>query len=218
MTLLMLAEGKLGKLDPRYEPVLTAAKDDSERLHRTIEDLLNIGRIESGQARFEFQSISPKQIVNQSIEPLAEKIKTKNIHLITTVPDDLPNVSADPSNVNLVLTNLFSNALKYTPNGGSITITATQQDNQILFTITDTGPGVPEEFAPRIFDRFFRIPQKDGPTGAGLGLAIAKDIIEAHGGSLHLLGPSGSTFQFTLKIANPAALTNPSPPTTTTIQ
>ena len=216
MTLLMLAEGKLGKLDPRYEPVLTAAKDDSERLHRTIEDLLNMGRIESGQARFEFQSISPKQIVNQSIEPLAEKIKAKNINLITTVPDNLPNVSADPSNVNLVLTNLLSNALKYTPSNGTITITAAQQDNQILFTITDTGPGVPEEFAPRIFDRFFRIPQKDGPTGAGLGLAIAKDIIEAHAGSIHLLGPSGSTFQFTLKIANPPALAQPSLQTTTT--
>ncbi len=182
MTILMLADGKLGKLDARQQKVLSAAKEDSERLHRIIEDLLNIGRIESGQARFEFGPMSPKRMIADVTDVLAGRFKEKNIQLVTTVPDDLPDVLADPSCIGLVLTNLLSNALKYTPAGGSIAVGAALAGDEVVFTVADSGPGIAEEFAGRVFERFFRVPQQQGPSGAGLGLAIAKEIVDAHGG------------------------------------
>jgi NtrC-family two-component system sensor histidine kinase KinB len=204
MTILMLADGKLGQLDARQQKVLLAAKEDSERLHRIIEDLLNIGRMESGQARFEFQAIGPKQIVSQAVDPMTERLKSKNIQLSAIVPDDLPDVRADPSCIGLVLTNLLSNALKYTPAGGKIAVSAALDGQDVVFTVADSGSGVPQEYAGRIFERFFRVPQREGPAGAGLGLAIAKEIVDAHDGSIRLRSDSrgsGSTFEFTLKSA-----------------
>jgi signal transduction histidine kinase len=187
MTILMLADGKLGQLDARQQKVLLAAKEDSERLHRIIEDLLNIGRMESGQARFEFQAIGPKQIVSQAVDPMTERLKSKNIQLSAIVPDDL-----------------LSNALKYTPAGGKIAVSAALDGQDVVFTVADSGSGVPQEYAGRIFERFFRVPQREGPAGAGLGLAIAKEIVDAHDGSIRLRSDSrgsGSTFEFTLKSA-----------------
>jgi two-component system, NtrC family, sensor histidine kinase KinB len=183
--------------------MLEVAKADSDRLYRTIDDLLSISRIESGRALFQFRPMSPQEIVLSSVDPLRELFTEKHLHLKVAVPADLPMVRADPVSVHSALTNLLSNALKFTPPGGDVTVAISEKDESIVFSVSDTGPGIPDEFRPRIFEKFFRVPASEGPSGAGLGLAITKNIIEAHSGHIEFACPKsgGATFRFTIPLA-----------------
>jgi signal transduction histidine kinase len=146
-------------------------------------------------------------MVNQIIEPMRAAFSEKKVSLDVRLADDLPAVLADPAAIGTALSNLLSNALKFTPAGGQVRVAAASQADSVAFTVSDTGPGIPAEFAARVFDKFFRVPRPEGPTGAGLGLTIAKEVIEAHGGHIELRGGSGSTFAFTLRQYHaPAAL------------
>ena len=119
----------------------------------------------------------------------------------TNVPADAPEVWADETRIGHVFANLLSNALKYTPAGGTVTISATAEEKSVVFSISDTGRGIPEEYIARIFEPFFRVPEQGAGTGAGLGLAIAKEIVEAHGGTVGVESREGqgSRFTFTLR-------------------
>ncbi len=184
--------------------MLEVAKADSDRLYRTIDDLLSISRIESGRALFQFRPMAPREIVLSSVDPIRELFTEKHLHLTVTAAADLPLVRADPISVHSALTNLLSNALKFTPPGGKVTVAVAEEGESILFSISDTGPGIPDEFRPRIFEKFFRVPASDGPSGAGLGLAITKNIIEAHGGCIEFACPKsgGTTFKFRIPLAS----------------
>jgi signal transduction histidine kinase len=120
------------------------------------------------------------------------------------IPDDLPEVWADPTRVTHVFANLFSNALKYTDPGGSIRLSAEANEDFVRFSVSDTGKGIPERYLETVFERFFRISHQKAESGAGLGLAIAKEIVEAHGGKMHVESreSEGSTFTFSLKRAD----------------
>jgi two-component system, NtrC family, sensor histidine kinase KinB len=201
----------LGLLISSVGPLLSAsqrrmleiAKADSDRLYRTIDDLLSISRIESGRALFQFRPMSPREIVGSSVDPLRELFVEKHLHLTVSAAMDLPLVSADPVSIQSALTNLLSNALKFTPPGGKVTVAAVEEGDSITFSVSDSGPGIPDEFRPRIFEKFFRVPITAGPSGAGLGLAIAKNIIEAHRGRIEFACPKGggATFRFTIPLA-----------------
>ena len=119
------------------------------------------------------------------------------------LPDDLPEVWADPTRVTHVFGNLFSNALKYTDPGGKITLSAKADEDFVRFSVSDTGKGIPERYIETVFDQFFRISDQETESGAGLGLAIAKEIVEAHGGSIIVESreSEGSAFTFSLKRA-----------------
>jgi len=194
MALALTVNQKLGMLTPKQTKVLTAAREDSERLHAIIENLLNMSRIEAGNVKFQFRRMTAQEVVSLAVDPLAAGFSEKGIRLVVEIAPDLGTVQADPSCVGLALTNLLSNALKFTPTGGSVQVDVEQNRDDLIFTVSNSGPGIPAEYADRIFEKFFRIPQKEGPTGAGLGLSIAKDIIEAHGGNIQLLGNGGNTF------------------------
>jgi signal transduction histidine kinase len=185
-------------LNGNQKRMLEVAKADNDRLYRTIDDLLSISRIESGRVQFQFKPMSPRDIVAASVDPLRQLFADKKLRLNVCVPQDPPNVRADPVAIHSALTNLLSNALKFTPPGGEVTVSVENGNDVVAFCVNDTGPGIPAEFAGRIFDKFFRVPSPEGPTGAGLGLTIAKEVIEAHGGQIELRGGSGSTFRFTL--------------------
>jgi signal transduction histidine kinase len=113
------------------------------------------------------------------------------------------HVLADPARIDHVFTNLLTNALKFTPAGGKITISVQPEGKLVRFTVTDTGIGIPQEHLSRIFDRFYRVVRKDQVSGAGLGLAIAKEIVQAHGGEITARSREGegSSFSFTLQRA-----------------
>ena len=200
MGILMLADGTLGPLNARQQQSLDAVSDDSDRLNRIIENLLNMSRIEAGTARFQFTRMTVEEIVAQADEGLRRGFAEKNIRLTTEVPAALPAVMADPSCIGLALTNLLSNALKYTPKGGEVRVTACSANRFVVLSVSDTVPGVPEEYAQRIFEKFFRLPNKDRPPGPGLGLAITREIVEAHSGWVRYRAGEhgGSEFTFGL--------------------
>jgi NtrC-family two-component system sensor histidine kinase KinB len=129
------------------------------------------------------------------------------VELVTDLPGDTPDVWADTQQIGHVFANLLSNALRYTDSGGAVTVSARTEEEQVQFSVSDTGRGIPERDLPRIFDRFFRVPGQETESGIGLGLAIVKEIVEAHGGSVNVESREGegSTFLFTLPRADKIA-------------
>jgi len=195
-------------LSPNQRRMLEVAKADSDRLYRTIDDLLSISRIESGRMQYQFRPMPPGEIVRTAVDPLRQLFDEKHLRLHVTIPEDLPLIKADAVAVNSALTNLLSNALKFTPGGGEVNVSVGEDENGVAFSVADTGPGIPPEFRGRIFEKFFRVPVAGGPTGAGLGLSVAKNIIEAHSGHLEFTCPSdgGVIFRFRLPSFQPAVV------------
>ena len=187
-------------LPPKQKRMLEVAKADSDRLYRIIDDLLSISRIESGRVQFQFRAMSPNDLVQSSVEPLLQLFADKELGLEVRVPENLPLVRADGPSIQSALTNLLSNALKFTPAGGRVVAAARAGERGIVFSVTDTGPGIPAEFQERIFEKFFRVPGSSGTWGAGLGLSISKNIVEAHGGEIEFSCPpgGGTIFRFTI--------------------
>ena len=143
-------------------------------------------------------------MVFEALEPFQMDFKDRNVTLGMELQDDLPEVWADTARMNHVLANLLSNALRYTPPGGKVTVLGKADEERVQFSVSDSGKGIPSQYLARIFEQFFRVPDQGAETGAGLGLAIVKEIVEAHGGTVKVesrLG-EGSTFTFTLKRAD----------------
>jgi signal transduction histidine kinase len=204
MAIHLLLEEKVGTLTEKQAELLVAAREDSDRLHCILNNLLDISRIESGRVPMEFRSVSPHSMVSEALESFQRAAQDQGVTLSVELSGDLPAVWADLARMNHVIANLFSNALKYTPPGGKIALSAKADEERVRFLISDTGRGIPEKYLPRIFEQFFRVPEHGTETGAGLGLAIVKDIVEAHGGTVGVESGEGkgSTFTFTLRRAD----------------
>jgi len=203
----LLLEEKVGPLTEKQAELLVAAREETERLDRILEDLLDIGRIESGKAPMELRPVSPRAMLSEAVEPYRNAACDGGVSLTVALSDDLPRVWVDPGRIAHVFANLLSNALKYTPPGGKVTLSAKEEGEFVRFLVSDTGVGISERYLPRIFEQFFRVPEQGAGTGVGLGLAIVKDIVEAHGGSVGVESRegAGSAFHFTLRIADRSA-------------
>ncbi len=200
MAVHLLLDDKVGPVNGRQADLLHTAMEDTEHLHRMIETLLDIGRIRSGRMEMEMKPVEPGELIDHSLDAARQAFKEKGVRLHRSFPLDLPLVLADASRVHLVLGNLLSNALKYTPAGGNVSVAAERQGGHVRFDVADTGPGIPPGDLPRVFERFYRGSREGEPGGAGLGLAIAKEVAEAHGGGISVKSQEGvgSTFSFTL--------------------
>ena len=175
----------------------------ADAMEALIDDLLDFSRIQSGT----FSVMASADTLSHVVVPLIDRMRTqaeaKRQTLAVDVPPSLPHVAVDAARVRQVISNLVSNAIKFTPQGGTIRITARQRDHQIVVSVADTGPGIPQEHLSKIFDRFWQAPGTK-EKGSGLGLSIAKGIIQAHGGTIWAesqLG-KGSSFFFTLPLAD----------------
>lgn len=200
MALSLLAGNGFGPVTDKQKSLIVTAREDSDRLYRIIDNLLNISRLESGRAQLQFRPMSVSEMVSMALDPLRPGFAGKNISLTTEIADNLANVQADALSISSALTNLLSNAMKFTPDGGAVKLWAETDAERTRISIADTGPGIPEQYRKRIFEKFFRVPNKDGPSGAGLGLTIAHEIVEAHGGELTFACPAegGTIFTITL--------------------
>jgi signal transduction histidine kinase len=200
MAVHLLLEERVGTLTEKQVELLLAAREDSDRLHDIVNNLLDIGRIESGRGEMQFQGVSPHVMVLKSVEPFRRPFEDQGINLNVELPPDLPEVWADSPRMNHVFENLLSNGLRYTDPGGKVTISAQSDDEKIHFSVADTGKGIPEKFLSRIFEQFFRVPEQGKETGVGLGLAIVKQIVEAHGGTVSVKSQvgKGTILTFTL--------------------
>jgi signal transduction histidine kinase len=202
MSVYLLLEEKVGTLNEKQIELLIAARDDSERLFDIINDLLDLNRFELGKSHFSFRPILPQSLVSEAIEPSLIEAQDKGVTITNKVTEDLPEVVADREKICQVFTNLLSNAIRFTSPGGAVTISASYSSHYLTFSITDTGKGIASEHLTHIFELFYRVPGQDDKSGVGLGLAIAKEIILAHGGEISVeseLG-RGSTFSFTLPL------------------
>lgn len=203
MAVYLLLEEKVGPLTPKQMELLVAARDESDRLHSILSNLLDISRIESGRMRMDFRPESPRTLVLEQVEPFLSTAKDRGISLRIEIADDLPPVLTDPAQIGHVLANLLSNALKYTSPGGEISISAEPDEDTVCFAVSDTGRGIARQYLDRVFEQFFRAPGQDVGEGEGLGLSIAKEIVEAHGGTIDVKSEEGkgSVFTFRLKQA-----------------
>lgn len=201
---LLLEQKKLGPLTAGQEDLLIAAKEDSDRLHRILENLLDLSRIVSGKVALELRSAEPRQIVTEAVESYQVAARQRGVELKTNIPGDLPVVWADTLQIGHAFANLLFNALKYTDSGGTVTLSAQTDGDQVRFSVSDTGKGIPDQYLPKVFDRFFRVPGQEAESGIGLGLSIVKEIVEAHGGSVSVESRvgEGSVFSFTLPRAD----------------
>jgi two-component system, NtrC family, sensor histidine kinase KinB len=201
MAIHLLLEEKVGPLTEKQVDLLLTAREDSDRLHHILNNLLDISRIESGKTKMEFRAVSPNSLQMEALEPFWRAAHDQGVTLLVDIPGELPDVWADPTRIYYVFGNLLSNAFRYTPPGGKITFSAQEEGKEVRFSVTDTGKGIPAQYLPRIFEQFFRVPGQEKESGAGLGLAIVKEIIEAHGGTVGVESQEGkgSTFVFTLR-------------------
>lgn len=201
MALHLLLEEKVGSLNSKQSDLVVAASEDADRLNAIIEKLLDIGHLESGRVPLELRPASSHEIVAANADSYRTAARDAGITLSFDVPADLPGIWVDPARIAHVFANLLSNALKYTPPGGSVTLSAKEEPESVRFAVTDTGAGIPEQFLPYLFDPFFRVPGQQRETGVGLGLAIVKDVVLAHGGTVGVESRvgSGSTFSFSLR-------------------
>jgi len=137
--------------------------------------------------------------VTSSLAAFQSAADAAGVRLIADVGPDLPAVDADPARIRGVLGNLLSNAIRYTPSGGTVTASVRRSGSSVAFAVRDTGPGIPAELRPQIFERFVKGP---GSPGSGLGLAIAKDVVSAHGGTIEATSEpgEGTEVRFTLPV------------------
>ncbi len=197
-----LMEGALED-PPAARRFLTRMEGEIDNLTQMVQELLELSRIESGKVPLERRSIAPLELISPAIERMQVQAERAGLNISLECPEDLPPVSADPSRMEQVLVNLLHNAIKFTPPGGKITVSAYREDNHITFYIKDTGVGIAPDALPRIFERFYKADKARSGGGTGLGLSIARHLVEAHGGKIwaeSMVG-QGSTFNFTIPLA-----------------
>ena len=188
-------------LEPeRRQQILTIAKRAGKQMNRLIGDLLDTVQMQSGRLSLDLEDLSVATILGQADENFRPRAEGRHILLTVILPDDNVFVHADALRVQQVLGNLIGNALKFTPSDGNVTVRVEPRDDEVVFHVTDSGPGIPAEQIPHLFEQFWQA--RSDKRGVGLGLTIAKGIVDAHGGRIWAESTvgSGSTFSFTLPI------------------
>lgn len=196
MALHLLIEKSVGPLNLSQFELLSTAKEDSERLLRTLNNLLDLTRLEEAEPQLSLVRKNVEEIINSIAAMVQEGVEGEGLSLVIDIEDNLPNLEIDPEKLNHVFSNFVTNALKHSPPGGTIFIRAQAVvDDQIRLSVIDQGPGVPKEHQERIFDKFYRVPGQSR-TGAGLGLSIAREIAHLHHGSIGVISDPGKGCEF----------------------
>lgn len=178
--------------------------DHSRRLARLTDDLLELSRMDADRVDLEVDRLSVSQFVQSCIETTQRSAGEKKLHVSVNLKTSLPDIAADRRRLAEVLQNLLDNAVQYTPSGGRITVSASSDGDEVEFTVSDTGIGIPKVDQPRIFERFYRVDvaRSREVGGTGLGLSIAKHLVEAHRGRIWVESEvgQGSQFHFTVPV------------------
>jgi NtrC-family two-component system sensor histidine kinase KinB len=203
MAVHLCLEGVAGPLTEKQGELLHAAREECERLQGTVDELLDLARIQSGRVELEPTSVPAAELIETAVASLRAAAAEKKINLQADAFLVHDSVSADPERMQIVFSNLIVNALRHTPEQGIVRVRGMAVDHSVRFEISDTGDGIPKEYQSKVFERFFRVP--GAPVGAtGLGLSFCKEIVESHGGQIGVESEPGhgSTFWFTLPVAD----------------
>ncbi len=201
----LILEGEAGEINEIQREFLGIVKENADRLVDLINDMLDISRIESGRIHLKIQPLDMADLIAGAVDTFAAVVEQSGHTIVVKVPDDLPRAAGDRDRVGQVLINLISNAIKYSPRGGTITIRAKRDGDMIHVSVTDQGIGIAKEDQKKLFTKFYRVDSSLTREigGTGLGLSICKSIIELLGGQIGVRSQAGkgSTFHFTLPIA-----------------
>jgi len=200
----LLMTGKLGDIPDKVKERLEKVNTHSDNLVKLINDLLDISRIESGRVEMKMGKCHLDKIVDNIQDLLTPQIKDKNILFKSDIAKNIPELLLDSSQIERVFINLISNAVKFTPEKGTIGVKIQPNKDVINIEVSDTGIGIPEEDIVKLFDEFYRVDNQINASvkGTGLGLALAKKIVEAHNGRIWITSMvnEGTTFHFTLPL------------------
>jgi signal transduction histidine kinase len=196
----LVLEESLGPLSPKQLELLVDARDNAERLLAIVNNLLDLAGLEQKPERLELQPVAPLDVLRAAADAIGPRAAAKGLEVDLEVPAELPDVSANSERLSHALGNLLDNAVTYTDRGGKITLSAIPSNGHVVIQVADTGIGIPPEYLPHVFERFFRVPGRSRGGGTGLGLAIVREIIAAHGGqaACESAPGAGTTFRLTL--------------------
>ncbi len=199
-------EGHTGELNHQQTDMLTGAREDADRLDELMNDLLELAEIDSGARRLSMERLRPVDLARAAAERFRAMAESKAIRIENKVWPDLPWVMGDRRAIARIFDNLLSNAVRHTSRDGVVMIEAREQGDRVHISVKDTGEGIAEDRLPVIFSRFARVGDK--PGGTGLGLALVKRLVEAHGGEISVESRTGegATFTFTLLEGGPASI------------
>lgn len=199
----MVLEGQVGTLTKEQQSILEKGRESNERMVRLVDDMLAVTRIEGGRTEYTFARQSAADLLSDITAPFASVAAERGVAFILDISiDPALQVLVDPQKVRFVFDNLIDNAIKYTPAGGTATVRATQNGEQIVITVADTGIGIPESEQKNIFAKFFRASNamKVVTDGNGLGLFVVKTIVERHGGTVGFSSMPGKGTTFTVSL------------------
>ncbi len=201
----LLVSEKIGALSEQQRHFVQVIKTNADRLTALVNDFLDISRIETGRIKLKISPLDLAALINQVADNFQGQMVEKSLDLVLDLPPDLPPVRADEDRVTQILENLISNAWKYTPEGGQVTVRARVVDGFVQVDVSDTGIGIAEKDLEHVFDRFYRTEQAEvrAVAGTGLGLSIVKMFVELLGGKIWVESQvnQGTTFSFTLPLA-----------------
>ena len=181
-------EGMLDGVYPRDEAQITAVLQETRMLSRLVDDLRTLAHTESGTLALQKESTDISVLINKATASFAGEAAERKVTLDVSAAADLPLVDVDPLRIREVLTNLISNAMRHTPEGGRVSVTASATAKSMVVSVADTGSGIPAADLPKIFDRFYK---GRASRGSGLGLTIARNLVVAHGGEIHAVSVEG---------------------------
>ncbi|RIK18387.1 MAG: hypothetical protein DCC51_10670 [Anaerolineae bacterium] len=193
-----LADGKLPGTAETYD----AMHRQAQHLSRLIEDLRTLSLADAGQLSLVLRPVEPRGLLEHTALAYLPAAEARGIQL-TLEDADTPPIIVDPDRILQVLGNVVSNAIRHTPEGGQISLSAVAENDRVILRIRDSGPGIPSEDLPHIFDRFYRGDKaRTSDEASGLGLAIARSLVEAHGGRITVENvPGGASFAIALPVA-----------------
>ncbi len=201
VSLKLLNDDRIGVLNEEQHKLVDHIKDDTQRLLKITAELLDLTQVESGNIQLQKEKVDPKSIVQYAFNALKVQAEQKKINMSVSFDENLPSVSCDMEKTAWVLVNFLSNAIRYTPENGTIQIYTIYKDNEVVFSVKDSGKGIDQKHKDRIFEKFYQVPNTEtGKTGTGLGLAISKEFITAQGGKIWMESSpdEGCTFSFSL--------------------
>ncbi len=200
----ILSEQVLGHINAKQRELLAATQGDCERLTKLVKELLDFSRLESGTYQRRNEPLNLPHLLEDALAPLRLLFQKQEVALAMELDARLPEVWGDPQQISWVVNNLVSNALRYTPAHGKVAISAHRENDTAQIFVADTGRGIPPEALATIFDKFVQVKdaKETTPGSVGLGLAIAREVVEGHGGKIGVTSElgKGSTFYFTLPL------------------
>lgn len=200
MALYLLFEKTVGGLNEKQMDLVTAAREDADRLLKTLNDLLDLAKLDQGSSMLQLKEVTTTQLVETAETATRDAVTAAGLKLKMELADGLPKVQVDPQRIAYVFVNLITNAAKYSPESGEILLRAVKGETRnskpaVRFSVKDKGPGITPEHQEHVFERFYRVPGTN-KTGAGLGLSIAREIVVAHQGEMGVISQPGEGSEF----------------------